>query len=629
MYCLLCCEKNKMARKVDKEIESMSNQMIYNNRKEIIEKKVNQYISEIFSYWPVKNDYYSLMWLKWSSQLKWNPTISELLQNKKQLENTDNNALRILYSVLNSYTIFLEGLEKYRNDWFNLMLLPVDDIDWAMTEYKEKYYESVEDLVPRILEIFINTEWTRDTWFLYQNAWIGLYNQIENEPSYSAIIQEWTSIIKKHKKEIRKLLPNQTILVDFWCCDWKKAWALLDGIRQNITYLPVDVNEELLNNSKTLIEKLENNNCTTKKIKIKTWIINSWKITNPIQSIFGDKINNYTYFFTWWSIWNYDDSTIKILLSETFKPQNWGLVLDYYKAPSSIEEIESLLKCYYNEETKNRFKSWLKNLQLAKNYWETGTKRWNHIGTNLSIGMNFDDFFSFSVRYEFDDISWTKYYAELDENNKIQIYKNNWSWPIKQSILPKQLYPWKIVEWFKVIKDTSNTHWIQNPNRNGEPNQLYLLSEQQIAFYIHGKNLFSYFKNKYFQYDDQNWYHWLVPNDYLKNPENYINEHIHDYMRYRERDEYNDGNIYRFIPKNLDYELKKMWQIFPVENNVDWGRCVPISRKKWEFIPIEISRRFSDEQIKYFLVEAGWPKEKINIISWKEEKFMKLVVASV
>lgn len=603
--------------------------MIYKNRKAIIAENMEQYISEIFSYWPLKKEYYSLISLKLKKELQWIPTLSTLLKYKSCLEQADNSALKTLNSVLDSYTIFSKNLKKYKNDWYNLLLLSYPDIKWALREYKEKYFENVEDLISHVLEIFIKTKWTWDTGFLYQNAWVGLYDQIKEEPCYSEIIKEWIGIIGKYREEIRKLLPEGTILVDFGCCDWKKALALLDGIGQDITYLPVDVNEEELTSAIGTIKNLEiDKKDTTKKIKILKWIINTWKITNPIKSIVDDNMNDYTYLFTWWSIWNYSDDDIKTLFSKTFKPKKWGIVFDYYKAPTSIAEIEALLKCYDNEETKNRFKSWLKNLHLARNYWETATKRWNNIGADLTIGLNFDDFFKFSVRYEFSSLSWDKYYAELYDN-KVKIYKYDWTWPLKTSQFQEKIYPWKIIEWFKVLKDTSQQHYIFNPYRYGElSKQGALPSEQQIAFSLHWKDLFNYFKDEYSQYDDNDWHHWLIPNKYAKEPKKYQEKHVDEYVWYYELDE-EDRRIYRYFPKILDDKLNKSGQIFHVENNVNWGWSVPINRKKNEFIPIEISRRFSDKQIESFLIDAWWPKEKIKILWWNAENFMKLVVAKI
>lgn len=240
--------------------------------------------------------------------------------------------------------------------------------------------------------------------------------------------------------------------------------------------------------------------------------------------------------------------------------------------------------------------------------------------------MNFDDFFKFSVRYEFSSLSWDKYYAELDDNNKVQIYKYDWTWPLETNQFQEKTYPWRIIEWFKVLKDTSQPHYVYNPYRYGEiSKQGSLPSEQQIAFFLHWKDLFNYFKDGYSQYNDKDWHHWLIPNEYIEEPQNYIEKHLNEYVGDYELDE-NYNKIYRYFPKVLDDELKKTGHIFHVENNLNWGWSVPINRKKGEFIPIEMSRRFSDDEIKNFLEQSCW--DNINIMWW-EGKFMKLVVASI
>lgn len=595
----------------------IDNQIIYNRRKESIEGTVKKYISEIFSYWPMKQKYYSFVWLEWEDSL-WTPSLSELLEHQKQLKKSDDEILNILNSILSNYLIFIENLEKYKDDWIWLRFLSEYDIDAAMLKYKEKCHENIEELVSRVIEIFIKVIGTWDTWFLYQNAWVGLYNQIENEPAYSAIIQEWINIIKKHKEEIWKLLPDRTTLVDFWCCDGKKAWTLLDWIVQNISYLPVDVNRELLNNSTNEIEKLEvDKDESTRKITIKEWEVNTWRITTPIKSILEDENNNYTYFFTWWSIWNYEDETIKTLIWKIFKPKQWNIVFDYYKAPSSLTEIKWLLKCYYNEETKNWFMNWLKNLQLANYLFASATQRWWSISK-----VQFDEFFKFSVRYEFESKWWDKYYAELDWNEKVIIHKKNGNdWIICDEIPQQDYYPWKIVEWLNVIKDTSKLWAVYHPEVYED-----VLSELSIAFYLHWEDLFNYFKSDYSQFGE-NWDYRLVPNDKSATAENYIEINKDDYVVYSERDQFDDEKtIYWHIPKILDDYIKESKQIFHIEHNISGGRWIPISRKQWEFIPIEISRRFSDDEIKKFLEQAD--RTNINIIWWEDEKFMKLVVAS-
>lgn len=600
----------------------------YDRRKNSIREIMEKYISEIFSYWPIMKEYYSLLW--WFHEYRV-PFLSELLEKKKELSESDCDNLQRLSSVLDSYEIFTENLEKFKNDWIKLALLGFDEIKFqsALYEYIEKYKKWFDWLIPRIIEIFIKWKWTWDTWFLYADAWGRLYWKIEDEPEYSGIIEEWQKIIFMNNSDILWLLHDNTTLVDVWSCDWSKAAALLKWIKESITYRPIDINEEMLKQSKETVDLLESNIDTwQKKIKIHEWTINTWDLTDPVNEIIGDENNHYTYFFTWWSIWNYSDETIRKLLWKTFKPKKWNLIMDYYKAPRSLKGIRDILKCYDNKDTKNWFMNWLKNLKLANHYRESATNNRNVWDKNWNK-MGIDDFFKYSVRYEFTDHNMKNYYAELywDE---IKIYEEcDGRYQECNNFNEQNIYPWKIVEWFTVLEDTYYSHWISNPEWARNPHKVdeYLQSKQQLAFVIHWSDLFNSFKNAYFQYDDWN-NHWLIPINEKESIQQYVSGHKDDYIKYRERDN-NDENHYRYFPVNLYESINKC--IFPIEHNISWGICLPIDGKKWEFIPIEISRRFSDEEIKKLLGEAGRNIENIFWTLWNQwlsTKFMDLVVAS-
>lgn len=434
---------------------------------------------------------------------------------------------------------------------------------WAETEWEQK---------SRICEIFPEfLEWKSvlDTWFLYKNMW-WLYWKIEKDSPYQEIYQEWEKILSDKKHDILEILPSWTTLIDYWCYKWDKAKSLLDGIKKPIKYLPVDVDENIYKNAWENVASLNSENIT-----ILQWIKSTWDITESID--YWDKQNNLTYMFTWWSIWNYQDETIKKILSKTFEPKDgYNLILDYYKAPSSLEEIENLLNCYDNSPTEDWFINWLSNLWLQPRFFETALGRlyWStenmlnnyqsfNSFNNLKLFIN--EFLKFTVHYEF-EVNNTKYFAKLWEDWKIIIYKYIWKSFVKCSnqelsyLKAIKEFPWKIVEWFQWIKDSE--------------------IERDIDCYAVEKEL-----GKKKEWFIDMWYDVDVINPIKSKRQVWFNV--------------------------------KMW---------DEHKFVPANFKEWEFYPIEISRRFSKSEIEKLLNDSG--REITKTFDDDKYQYMNLIVAS-
>lgn len=447
-----------------------------------------------------------------------------------------------------SYLVYLKNIYKKKK--------------WAETEWEQK--NRICEIFPEILE------WKSvlDTWFLYKNAWWALYWKIENDSSYQKIYQEWEKILSDKKSDILEILPSWTTLIDYWCYMWDKAKSLLNGTKKPINYLPVDVDENMLEKAWENIASLNSENIT-----ILQWIKSTWDITESID--YWDE--NLTYMFTWWSIWNYQDETIEKILSKTFEPKDGdNLILDYYKAPSSLEEIEDLLACYDNHPTEDWFINWLFNLWLQPRFFETALGRlyWStenmlnnyqnfNSFNNLKLFIN--EFLKFTVRYEF-EVNNTKYFAELWEDWKIIINKYVWESIVKCTnqelsyLKTIKEFSWEIVEWFQWIKDSE--------------------IERDIDLYAVEKELG---KKK----------EWFID------------------MR---------------IDVDVTNPIKSKKQVWFSVKMWDEYKFIPANFKKWKFYKVEISRRFSHSEIEKLLNDSG--REVKKTFDDDKYQYINLIVAT-
>lgn len=538
------------------------------------------------------NSYPKLDEEKWIEKSIWK--MHEIL--RRAISNEKPESIDNLKILLCKYILYDNEEIQRRNYYLNDLYWKVNDVyrngesylEYLKSIYKKnKWEENKWEQISRISEIFPNTlEWkpVSDTWFLYRNEWwVTIYWEIENYYLYKEIYQEWEKILSDKKHDILEILPSWTTLIDYWCYKWDKAKFLLDGIKKPIKYLPVDVDENMCKNAWENIASLSSENIT-----ILPWIKSTWDITQSID--YGDEQQNLTYMFTWWSIWNYQDETIEKILSKTFEPKDgYNLVLDYYKAPSSLEEIEKLLNCYDNPPTENWFISWLLNLwlqprffetALGKLYWTTENVLDNYQSFNSfnNLKIFIKEFLKFTVHYEF-KVNNTKYFAELWENWKIIFNKYAWESIVQcddedlSYLNTIKEFPWKIIEWFKWIKNSENEYNVE------------IFHEQRE------------------KPNDEAFYHYDA-----------------------------EGNIVRIV---ADSKKSKQQVGFSIN---EWNKWVfiPANFKKWEFYPIEISRRFSDAEMIKFLKDAGRKVDENNIFStcngenWQKcnSKYLNVIVAT-
>lgn len=476
----------------------------------------------------------------------------KILLSKQKLYEEEEREIRYVYDNLQ------RKVDNYLADGIDYLL------DLRDNYKSKKWSENQEEQRRRIDEIFSEIlTWSSvlDTWFLYKNAWCNFYKKIENEESYQKIYDEWKKIISDNSERVQKYLQEDSVLLDYWCYLWDKAKSLLQSTKK-IKYLPVDVDSNMIRQSSENLKSLG--------IEVEEGIISSWDITDPIA--IPNQDNNLTYFFTWWSIWNYSEEKIHSILSWTFNPEKWSyLIMDYYKTPKSLDDIKNLLKSYDNKVTEDRFINWLLNLWFQPRFFESA---WNEFYWTIdelkNIYKNHDSFnnlklflgtfLKFSVRYEF-HVDDKMYYAELWDNSELNIFRCTWNSAVKcgadeirgyLSIFNE--FPWQIVEWFTWIKDSETEHII-------EAN--------------HAKLKYRWFE--------------LSP---------------------------------VFEPDSPVKSKKQVW----IKSKIwDDYKFIPVNFKKWEFYPVEISRRFSDDEIKELAEKAGRTVE-LNINDDKY-KYLNLLIA--
>ena len=572
-----------------------------------------------------------------------------------------NNASHDLWKILKSDIEKFDNFDDWRKNYHDYIMKNYiqDNGDKIKLHIKEIFWwnKRLWYLVERLVSWEPESIWVSDTWFLYENHWWHEYWNIENDESYKKIYSEWVQLFKHNKDNIRAILPEGTVLVDVWCCEWDKALALLDWIWKKITYLPVDVDKWFIEKANWKIEKQKN--ITVEK----DWIVKKWKITEPIQDINRDETKNYTYFFTWWSIWNYSDSDINQLLWITLKPKQWNLVLDYYKAPKTLWEITDILKSYDNEATKNWFKNWLNNLWFCPLYYFPGRndlwkvvdeldekyhipKRW--FWYNL---LNIDDFLKFTVRYEF-EIENNKYYVKLWSNNEMDVFKYVWTSVVKcDNTEIKKLeymsqskdfrgFSWKIVEWFEAIQNANmikfvvdnivSIKWDSESPQKLE-NEPILEKEQWYSEHLHSIVKWDASKIKKLgdmgQLKDFRDFSWKIEEWYVAN----VKWDSESSQKLEDEDvldtwEWYSEYLHLLSKKNyLQDMLCQFWFRWK-----DW-EFIPANFKEWEFYPIEISRRFSDEEMAEILKRNGRNivKKFDKVGDNEDSKYLNVIVATV
>lgn len=289
---------------------------------------------------------------------------------------------------------------------------------WEGWHWKEEDILTSDEKCDILMKLFWLKRGELDSSFLYKWKWADLYDKISNDKSYPFIDIENEYLAKlRYNKIFMKILENTDYITDVGCWniekfkktvgpDWK--WK---RVKWKGKYIPADYSAEMLkiavNNFKRYLTPY-----------IKLWtpqlLINNEHLTG--------RLNKNMYFFLWWTICNMSDE--KIVEELTNMDNDWyfswnKILLSYFTAPNSIDEVKNLIRIYNSESNKAFHENGLDMLWLSREYFE------------------------FDTIYELDD--WTKLKLE---NWELKPYE----WSFDTSL--KWPFPWRIKWIIRAKKDT-------------------------------------------------------------------------------------------------------------------------------------------------------------------------------
>ena len=239
------------------------------------------------------------------------------------------------------------------------------------------YYEKMESLnhSEQILkdkerdtilsDLFLWKEWDLDSSFLYKWKWAELYENISKDKSYPFIDIEVSCLRNlKYNQSFKKTLEKTDFITDVWAWDWQKAVALLGRTSWEGTYIPEDYSRQMLDIAERKIrEELPH---------VKLW--SSQKLNNGKH--LTQQCQNNMYLFLWWTICNMSDEEIIKVLNDMDNNWiiNWNkILLSYFTAPNTQEEIDNLIKIYNSESNRAFHENGLDMLWLSKDDFEYDT----------------------------------------------------------------------------------------------------------------------------------------------------------------------------------------------------------------------------------------------------------------
>jgi len=216
-----------------------------------------------------------------------------------------------------------------------------------------------------LYDLFRWGEWSLDSSFLYKWKWAELYEQISRDTTYPFIDIEISCLewLKKNEK-FRKLLKKTEYITDVWSWDGQKAVALLWWTNWDGTYIAEDYSRHMLDIAESNIKK--------NAPEIKLWSsqkLNSWKHLSQ-------QCKNNMYLFLWGTICNMDDIDIKDELKNMDNNGyiDWNyILLSYFTAPETQEEINELIKIYNSDSNKAFHENGMDMLWLSKDDFEFDT----------------------------------------------------------------------------------------------------------------------------------------------------------------------------------------------------------------------------------------------------------------
>ena len=339
--------------------------------------------------------------------LAWNEDIFKKL--------TDKEKLKILEKLFVWDEKKLENLSDTEKLWIFDKLL-----EWNKGKKVENL--SYNEKFKIFNDLFFWKEWELDSAFLYKWKWAELYAKISEDASYPFIKIEKDYLENLHNnKEFKKILEKCKYITDVGCWDGQKAISLLKEADRKWTYYAEDYSMGMLDRARN-------------KIKENAPEINLWGLVvlEPGKKNLLREFNNNMYLFLWWTICNMTDEQIIDILKKM--DNNWiiswnKILLSYFTAPNSLDEIEKLIKIYNSKSNKDFHENGMDMLWLSKEEFE------------------------YDTIYELDN--WTKLKLE---NWKLKPYE----WELNDSL--KKPLSWRIKWIIRAKQDFeifSSTHWIK------------------------------------------------------------------------------------------------------------------------------------------------------------------------
>ena len=255
----------------------------------------------------------------------------------------------------------------------------------------------------KILQDLFSNNWELDSSFLYKWKGAELYKAISTDKEYPFMKMEIDCLHKlKYNPKFQKIFELIEHVLDIWAWDGQKAVALLDWIDNKWTYIAVDYSRDMLDVAENTIKNNEESKDLSSYVpNLKFWGTFKTNWSYNIWSWF----NNVMYLFLWGTICNMTDEDIVKLLKNMDSKDFRGskILLSYFTAPETKEEIKNLLNIYNSENNRAFHENGMDMLWLSKNDFE------------------------FDTVYETDD--WLKY--TIDTTDKID---DSLQWP----------FPWRI-----------------------------------------------------------------------------------------------------------------------------------------------------------------------------------------
>ena len=215
-----------------------------------------------------------------------------------------------------------------------------------------------------LLDLFKWQDWDLDaSSFLYKWKWAELYEKASTSENYPFIEMEIKALDKlRDDPKFKEILKKTDYITDVWSWDGQKAITLLKWGWRRGTYIAEDPSPDMLN--------IVRRNMIENARWIKLW---NFQVLNDLQWHLSSNLAHNMYLFLWGTIWNMSDKNIISELKNM--DNNWiisgnKILLSYFTAPKTQEEIDNLIKIYGSKEDRAFHENGIDMLWLSKDDFE-------------------------------------------------------------------------------------------------------------------------------------------------------------------------------------------------------------------------------------------------------------------